>query len=72
MTVPCCSISGGMDDTIGENDATDLLAAAEEATSAAALRICEEAGHANSLDTCPETYPDWVLRFLERTLAPAG
>ena len=69
---PVLLISGGMDDTIGENDATDLLAAAEEATSEAALRICEEAGHANSLETCPETYPDWVLRFLERTLAPAG
>jgi uncharacterized protein len=69
---PVLLISGGRDDTIGESDATDLLAAAEDATSSAELHVCERAGHANSLDRCPEAYPDWVLGFLERVLAPAG
>jgi uncharacterized protein len=69
---PVLIVSGGMDDTIGENDATDLLAAAEEAGSPAELRVCEEAGHANTPEVCAESYARWVLRFLERTLAPAG
>lgn len=69
---PVLLISGGMDDTIGENDATDLLAAAEEGTSSAELHICEDAGHADNLETCPGAYSDWVLGFLERVLAPAG
>jgi hypothetical protein len=61
-------VSGGQDVTIGENDAADLLAAAEEAGSPAELRICEEAGHAESLEACPEEYPGWMLGFLERVL----
>jgi uncharacterized protein len=69
---PVLLISGGRDDTIGKNDAADLLAAAEEATSSAELRICEEAGHAANLQACPGAYSDWVLGFLERALAPAG
>ena len=69
---PVLLISGGRDNSIGENDATDLLAAAEEATSSAELHICAEAGHADNLQTCPGAYSDWVLGFLERVLAPAG
>ena len=69
---PVLIVSGGQDDTIGENDAADLLAAAEEAGSPAELHVCEEAGHAESLEVCPEDYPGWMLGFLERVLAPAG
>jgi uncharacterized protein len=69
---PVLIVSGGADDTIGDNDAQDLLAAAEDAGSRAELHVCEQAGHANALGTCPEAYPDWVLGFLERALAPAG
>jgi uncharacterized protein len=69
---PVLLISGGRDDTIGEHDAEDLLAAAEEATSSAELHVCERGGHANNLERCPGAYADWVLGFLERVLAPAG
>jgi uncharacterized protein len=69
---PVLIISGGQDEAIGENAATELLAAAEEAGSRAELHVCEEAGHASALDTCPGAYPDWVLGFLERALASAG
>ena len=69
---PVLIVTGGHDDSIGENDAADLLAAAEEAGSPAELHVCEEAGHADGLDVCPEAYPDWMLGFLERALAPAG
>ena len=69
---PVLIVSGGQDDTIGANDADDLLAAAEEAGSPAELDVCEEAGHAESLEACPEDYPGWMLGFLERVLAPAG
>jgi uncharacterized protein len=65
---PVLIISGGRDDTIGENDADDLLAAAEGAGSPADLKVCEEAGHANVLEMCPEAYERWVLGFLERAL----
>ncbi len=69
---PVLIISGGLDETIGENDAGDLLAAAEEAHTPAELHVCEEGGHADSLETCPESYPGWMLGFLERVLAPPG
>ena len=69
---PVLIVSGGRDDAIGEHDAADLLAAAEEAGSAAELDVCEEGGHAESLEACSEDYPDWMLGFLERVLAPAG
>ena len=65
-------VTGGNDDSIGEHDAADLLAAAEEAGSPAELHVCEEAGHAKALKTCPEDYRAWMLGFLERVLAPAG
>jgi uncharacterized protein len=66
---PVLIISGGRDDTIRENDADDLLEAAKEAGSPASLHVCEEAGHGNSLERCPEAYGRWLLRFLERALA---
>lgn len=69
---PVLLISGGQDGSIGPNDAQDLLAATEEAGSAAELHICEAAEHARSDEECAEDYPDWVLGFLQRVLAPAG
>lgn len=69
---PVLIISGGRDDGIGENDAQDLLVAAREARSPAVLHVCDEAGHANSLEWCPESYPGWVLGFLERVLVPTS
>jgi fermentation-respiration switch protein FrsA (DUF1100 family) len=69
---PVLIISGGRDESIGANDADDLLAAAEEAGSPAEQRICKSAAHAESDVTCPDDYARWVLGFLERALAPAG
>ena len=69
---PVLIISGGEDRTIGADAAQELAAAAEEAGSSAQLEICDEAGHANALETCARAYPDWVLGFLERALASAG
>jgi len=69
---PVLIVSGGRDVSIGANDADDLLAAAEEAGSRAQLRMCEEAVHAESNQTCADDYAEWVLRFLERSLAPAA
>jgi uncharacterized protein len=69
---PVLIISGGQDHSIGPNDASDLNAAADEAGSPVELDVCEEATHAASLQACPETYPGWVLGFLERSLAPAS
>ena len=69
---PVLIINGGRDETIGENDAEDLRAAAEEAGSPASLHVCEEAAHGGALEMCPEAYERWLLRFLERALAPSS
>jgi pimeloyl-ACP methyl ester carboxylesterase len=69
---PVLIISGGQDRTIGSNAAQELAAAAEEAGSPTELDICDAAAHADAPDTCAEAYADWVLGFLERSLAPAG
>ena len=69
---PVLIVTGGQDETIPVQAAGDLLAAAKEAGSPAELDVCEEAGHAESLETCPEDYAGWMLGFLERVLAPAG
>jgi len=69
---PVLIISGGRDESIGANDADELLAAAEGAGSPATLEVCEESVHAESDKTCPDDYAAWVLGFLERALAPAG
>jgi len=69
---PVLIISGGQDRTLGSNAAEELVAAAEEAGSPVELHVCEEAGHADAPETCAETYPDWMLGFLERVLAPPG
>lgn len=69
---PVLILAGGRDDTMGADDAEDLLAAATEAGSPAELHVCEEGGHADLLEVCPEAYPGWMLGFLERALAPAS
>jgi pimeloyl-ACP methyl ester carboxylesterase len=69
---PLLLISGDLDHSIGPSDAEDMLAAAEEAGSPVTLHVCPEAGHGGSPTACAEEYPDWVLGFLERHLAPAG
>jgi uncharacterized protein len=69
---PLLLIHAGNDGSIGPDDAEALLAAAEAAGSPTELVICPDAVHAESLDTCPEDYPGWVLGFLERVLAPAS
>ncbi len=61
-----------MTQSIGPDDAETMLAAAEAAGSPTELDVCPGAAHAESLDTCPEDYPGWVLGFLERVLAPAS
>lgn len=69
---PLLLISAADDDSIGGTDMEELLAAAQEAGVAAALEVCEGAGHARSPDVCPEAYASWVLGFLEQSLGPSG
>lgn len=69
---PLLLVSGGTDDSIGPDDATDLLAAAEEAGTPVTLHVCADAGHAGSPEVCPEAYAAWVLGFLERHLGSPG
>ena len=69
---PLLLISGGHDQSIGPSDAEDMLASAENAGVPAELHVCASAGHAASVEACPEAYPDWVLGFLDRVLAPPG
>ena len=69
---PLLLIHAGRDSSIGPDDAEMILTAAEAAGSAAELRVCADAGHSESYETCPEDYAGWVLGFLERVLAPAS
>jgi uncharacterized protein len=65
---PLLLISGGQDDTIGPNDADDLLAAAREGGADAQLRICAEASHAGAHSVCAREYRNWVLGFFADAL----
>ncbi|CAN5211194.1 hypothetical protein BH23CHL9_BH23CHL9_08760 [soil metagenome] len=69
---PLLLIGGDADGSIGVDDASDLLAAAQDAGSPVTLEICADAGHAASADVCDEAYRGWVLGFLERFLAPVS
>ncbi len=69
---PILIISGGADESIGPDDAADLLAAAEAAGSPASLEVCADAGHAQSDEACAGDYRGWVLGFLERYLVAAS
>jgi len=68
---PVLIITGGHDQSIGSNDAEALRDAGAEAGSSVELEVCQAAGHARSLDECPQDYAAWVLGFLER-VAPTG
>lgn len=65
---PLLLIAGGMDDTVGSTDARDLLAAARAGGADVTLQVCAEAGHAASLERCPDDYRDWVLGFFADAL----
>jgi pimeloyl-ACP methyl ester carboxylesterase len=69
---PVLIIVGGRDDAIGPTDGQDLLAAAREdgTDDGAELQQCDAAFHGQALETCGGAYADWVLGFLERSLAP--
>jgi pimeloyl-ACP methyl ester carboxylesterase len=68
---PVLIIVGGQDDAIGPTDGQDLLAAAREGgNDTADLRVCDEAAHGEPIQVCRGAYIDWVLGFLERSLAP--
>jgi pimeloyl-ACP methyl ester carboxylesterase len=67
---PALIIVGGQDDGIGPRDGQDLLAAAREGGRDAELRVCDDAGHGEAIETCRGAYANWVLGFLERSLAP--
>lgn len=69
---PVLLVAGDADDTMDPGDPDRLLGAAREAGSDVELRMCPDAGHAESLEACPEEYRDWVLGFLQRVLAEAG
>lgn len=69
---PLQLVYGGADDFIGPDDPTALEKAADEAGSAVELAVCEGAGHADSLQVCPELWAEAVLGFLERVIGPGG
>lgn len=69
---PLQLVYGGADDFIGPDDPTTLETAADEAGSAVELAVCEGAGHADSLQVCPELWAEAVLGFLERVIGPGG
>ena len=69
---PLLVSAGGKDDAIGTNDAQDLLMAARDGGASAQLQLCADAGHAASIDTCPDDYRTWVLGFLGTNLAASG
>ena len=69
---PIQLVYGAADDSIGRDDATTLQTSADEAGSAVDLAVCEAAGHADSLEVCPEVWSEAVLGFLERVIGPGG
>jgi pimeloyl-ACP methyl ester carboxylesterase len=69
---PLQLVYGGADDSIGPDDGTILQTAADEAGSAVDLAVCGGAGHAESLEVCPEVWTEAVLGFLERVIGPGG
>jgi uncharacterized protein len=67
---PLLMIVGGQDSAIGRTDGQDLLAAAQEGSAHAELKVCPSAEHGQTLEACPDEFRDWVLGFLARSLAP--
>ena len=68
---PVLIINAGSDGAIGPNDASDLLAAAQQAGGSAELETCADAAHAQAISTCSSEYADWLLTFLGQTLPHA-
>jgi pimeloyl-ACP methyl ester carboxylesterase len=65
---PLLLVADGRDDTIGSTDVDDLLAAARSGGARVDLRVCEAAGHGQSVRACPGDYRDWVLGFFADSL----
>ena len=65
---PLLVIGAGRDDALGSNDAADIADAARRDGAPVELRICAQAGHAQSVEACAADYRTWVLGFFERTL----
>lgn len=65
---PLLLVAGGRDDTLGASDADDLLMAARMGGADVELQVCAAAGHAESLERCPDDYRDWVLGFFTDAL----
>jgi len=65
---PVLLLFGGRDDRVGRDAPADLQAAAEEGGSDARLQTCDDAGHAQLVETCPDEYRAWVLAFLAHSL----
>jgi pimeloyl-ACP methyl ester carboxylesterase len=68
--VPVLIIQGDADAAIDPTSADQLATIAADAGVQAELHICPGAGHAQSLEVCPDDYRGWVLGFLARTLSP--
>jgi hypothetical protein len=68
---PLLVINAGLDDSLGHGDAGEIAAAGTSGGSAVQLEQCDDAGHAASIEVCPDAYRDWMLGFfgssLERT-----
>ena len=69
-SVPVLIIQGDADAAIDPTSADQLATIAADAGVQAELHICPGAGHAQSLEVCPDDYRGWVLGFLARTLSP--
>ncbi|MEO6059440.1 MAG: alpha/beta hydrolase [Candidatus Limnocylindria bacterium] len=65
---PVLLLFGGRDDKMGRGAPADLQAAAEEGGSQPRVQICDDAGHAQLIETCTDEYRAWVLAFLAHSL----
>jgi pimeloyl-ACP methyl ester carboxylesterase len=65
---PLLIITGGRDDLIGPNDATELLAAARVGGARARMETCAAAAHGAAQRACPRDYREWVLGFFADAL----
>jgi len=65
---PVLLLFGGRDDRVGRDAPADLKAAAEEGGADTRLQTCDDAGHAQLVETCPDEYRAWVLAFLAHAL----
>lgn len=65
---PVLVLVGGADQSIGDEPGERLIARAEEEGVPVTLEVCEGAGHAELIRTCPDEYAAWVLGFLDSAL----